>query len=359
MDLTTHTSANSDEERWRAVLERSREYDGTFLFAVRTTGIYCRPSCPARRPRRENVQFFDTLQTAREAGYRACRRCSPDSSDSGTSQWVLTLCRRLEQPGRVPTLLELATLVGFSPSYVQRTFAREMGISPHQYGKARRLERLRTELRSGANVTSAVFDAGFNSNSVAYVQAKPGLGMTPRRWRDGGRGEVIVYTILDSDLGQLLVAATKTGLVAVRIGEEAQMIDGVRSEFPLAEFRRDDALLAPESRTVLAATRGIANVQSIPLDIAATAFQARVWSALQVIPLGETRSYAEVAAMIGEPRAIRAVAKACASNPVALVVPCHRVVRSDGALAGYRWGLETKEALLEVEGARPHQHADL
>ncbi|MBW4077696.1 MAG: methylated-DNA--[protein]-cysteine S-methyltransferase, partial [Acidobacteria bacterium] len=251
----------------------------------------------------------------------------------------------------VPTLLELATLVGLSPSYVQRTFARDMGISPHQYGKARRLERLRAELRSGPNVTSAVFDAGFTSNSVAYVQAKPGLGMTPRRWRDGGRGEEIVYTILDSDLGQLLVAATKTGLVAVRIGEAAQMIDEVRAEFPLAEFRRDDEVLAPASRTVLAATRGLANVRHIPLDIAATAFQARVWSALQVIPLGETRSYGEVATMIGEPRAIRAVATACASNPVALVVPCHRVVRSDGSLAGYRWGLGTKEALLEAERA--------
>jgi AraC family transcriptional regulator of adaptative response/methylated-DNA-[protein]-cysteine methyltransferase len=175
--------------------------------------------------------------------------------------------------------------------------------------------------------------------------------MTPRRWRDGGRGEEIVYTILDSHLGQLLVAATKTGLVAVRIGSESQLVDEVRTEFPLAKFWRDDALLAPASRTVLAATRGIADLRHIPLDIAATAFQARVWSALQVIPSGETRSYAEVAAMIGEPRAIRAVARACAANPVALVIPCHRVVRSDGSLAGYRWGIENKEALLKAEGA--------
>ena len=359
MDLNARASLSAEEEEcWRAVLERSRDHDGRFFFAVRTTGIYCRPSCPARRPRRENVEFFDDPQRAREAGYRACRRCAPDSSDIGTSQWVLTLCRRLEHPGSVPPLLELAKLVGLSPSHVQRIFTREMGISPHQYGKARRLERLRAELRSGPDVTSAVFDAGFNSNSVAYVQAKPGLGMTPRRWRDGGRGEEIVYTILASDLGNVLVAATKTGLVAVRFGEEAQMIDEVRAEFPLADFRRDDELLAPESRTVLAGTLGISNSPQIPLDIAATTFQARVWSALQVIPLGETRSYADVAMMIGEPRAIRAVAKACASNPVALVIPCHRVVRSDGSLAGYRWGLERKEALLEVEGARPHQRAN-
>ena len=353
MDLVSRTSPKDlEEERWHAVVGRSREYDDKFIFAVLTTGIFCRPSCPARRPRRENVQFFDNPLSAKEAGYRACRRCSPESGDVGTSQWIVTLCRRLEQPGSVPTLLELANLVGLSPSYVQRTFAREMGISPHAYGKARRLEHLRTELRNAPSVTSAVFDAGFNSNSVAYAQAKPGLGMTPRRWRDGGRGEEIVYTILDSHLGQLLVAATKTGLVAVRIGNESQLVDEVRAEFPLAKLWRDDALLAPASRTVLAATRGIADLRNIPLDIAATAFQARVWSALQVIPSGETRSYAEVAAMIGEPRAIRAVARACAANPVALVIPCHRVVRSDGSLAGYRWGLENKKALLKVEGAQ-------
>jgi AraC family transcriptional regulator of adaptative response/methylated-DNA-[protein]-cysteine methyltransferase len=207
-------------------------------------------------------------------------------------------------------------------------------------------------------VTSAVYDAGFNSNSVAYAQAKPGLGMTPRRWRDGGRGEEIVYTILVSDLGNILIAATTTGLVAVRFGEETQLINDVRDEFPLADFRRDDELLAPQSRIVLSGTLGLANLAQLPLDIAATSFQARVWSALQVIPLGETRSYADVATMIGEPTAIRAVARACASNPVALVIPCHRVVRSDGSLAGYRWGLETKEALLEAEGARPHQRAN-
>ena len=201
-------------------------------------------------------------------------------------------------------------------------------------------------------MTSAVYDSGFNSNSVAYVQAKPGLGMTPRHWRDGGRGEKIVYTIVASKLGSVLITATKTGLVAVRFGEEAPMIDEVRAEFPLADFRRDDELLAPESRTVVAGTLGVSNLPQIPLDIAATTFQARVWNALQVIPLGETRSYADVAKMIGAPRAIRAVAKACASNPAALVIPCHRVVRSDGSLAGYRWGVETKAALLEAEGAR-------
>ncbi len=358
MDPKARSSSSVEEEYWRAVLERSREHDGRFFFAVHTTGIYCRPSCPARRPRRENVEFFDDPQSAREAGYRACRRCAPNSSDAGTPQWVLTLCRRLEQPGGVPTLHELAKIVGLSPSHVQRTFTREMGVSPHKYGSARRLEHLRAELRSGPDVTSAVFDAGFNSNSVAYLQAKPGLGMTPRRGRDGGRGEEITYTIFASDLGNVLVAATKTGLVAVRFGEEADMLDEVRAELPLADFRRDDKLLAPKVRTLLATMRGVSNLAKIPLDIAATTFQARVWSALQVIPLGETRSYADVATMIGEPRAIRAVAKACANNPVALVIPCHRVVRSDGSLAGYRWGLETKEALLEAEGARPQQSAN-
>lgn len=346
-----------EEERWRAVLERSRLNDGKFLFAVRTTRIFCRPSCPARRPLRENVVFFASAQDARDAGYRACRRCTPDSGERGTPQWILDLCRRLEQPGRIPPLLELAQIVGLSPSHVQRTFTREMGISPHKYGRARRLERLRGELRSGPDVTSAVFDAGFNSHSVAYGQAKPGLGMTPRRWRDGGRGEVIVYTIQPSDLGSVLVAATRIGLVAVRFGNEEKLVDELRAEFPLANLRRDDELLAAESRTVLAGTLGKRNLPQIPLDIAATAFQARVWSALRTIPLGETRSYSDVAMMIGQPRATRAVASACASNPVALVIPCHRVVRTDGSLAGYRWGTQIKEGLLEVEGALPRQRA--
>jgi AraC family transcriptional regulator of adaptative response/methylated-DNA-[protein]-cysteine methyltransferase len=198
-------------------------------------------------------------------------------------------------------------------------------------------------------VASAVYEVGFQSNSVAYAQAKPGLGMTPRRWRDGGRGERIYYTVLASDLGQVLVAATNTGLVAVRIGDEAELVTEVRAEFPLADFRRDDQLLSQESHAVLSLTLGITNAPPVPLDIAATVFQARVWSALQVIPSGETRSYADVAKMIGEPTAARAVARACASNPVALVIPCHRVVRSDGALSGYRWGVDRKAALLGRE----------
>ncbi len=359
MNLSAATTSDAlEEECWRAVLERSQSHDGKFLYAVRTTGVYCRPSCPSRRPLRHNIEYFSDPQQAREGGYRACRRCLPDSSTAGATPWVVTLCRRLEQPGSVPPLRELARLVGLSPSHVQRTFTREVGVSPHQYGRARRLERLRTELRNGPDVTSAVFNAGFDSNSVAYIQAKSGLGMTPRRWRDGGRGEEIYYAILVSNLGTILVAATKVGLVAVRFGEEAQLISDLHDEFPSASLRRDDDLLAPQSRTVLAATWGVANPPLLPLDIAATSFQARVWSALQVIPLGETRSYADVAMMIGEPTAIRAVARACASNPVALVIPCHRVVRSDGSLAGYRWGLETKMALLEVEGAPPHPRAN-
>jgi AraC family transcriptional regulator of adaptative response/methylated-DNA-[protein]-cysteine methyltransferase len=338
-----------EEQRWRSVEQRSGDDDGRFVFAVRTTGVYCRPSCPARRPRRENVEFFSEPQSARAAGYRACRRCAPDSDLRRITEWVTILCRRLEEPGGAPTLREMADLVGLSPSHVQRTFTQEMGVSPRKYGTACRMERLRSELRSGAEVTSAVYDAGFRSNSVAYAQAKPALGMTPRRWRDGGQGEEIFYTILASDLGHVLVAATSTGLVAVRIGEEAQLVGEVCAEFPLADIRRDDALLSQESHAVLTRTLGLANAPHLPLDIAATAFQARVWSALQVIPLGETRSYSDVAKMIGEPTAVRAVARACASNPVALVIPCHRVVRSDGSLSGYRWGVERKANLLERE----------
>ncbi len=349
MDGAEDRVLGSEGERWRAIQERSRRADGTFVFAVRTTGIYCRPSCPARRPRRENVQFFADSASAREAGYRACRRCTPDAVVGRVPEWVEQLCRRLDAPGRAPTLAELADLVGLSPSHVQRTFTSEMGVSPYQYAKSRRMERLRAGLRRGPDVASAVYDAGFTSNSVAYAQAKGGLGMTPRRWRDGGRGEHIFYTVVASDLGPVLVAATSAGLVAVRIGDEAQMIAEVRSEFPLATLRRDDELLAPESHAVMARTLGVADAPSLPLDIAATAFQARVWNALLVIPAGETRSYADVARAIGEPTAARAVARACASNPVALVIPCHRVVRSDGSPSGYRWGAGRKSALLERE----------
>lgn len=355
MTRVESVSRATEEERWRAVQERSRRDDGTFVFAVRTTGVYCRPSCPARRPRRENVEFFGDAGAARAAGYRACRRCAPDADVGRVPEWVAQLCRRLDEPGRVPTLAELADLVGMSPSHVQRAFTREMGISPYQYGKSRRLERLRAELRSGSDVASAVYTSGFNSNSVAYAQAKPGLGMTPRRWRDGGLGELIHYTVVASELGPLLVAATSAGLVAVRIGDEEKMIAEVRSEFPRATFRRDDELVAPKARAVLHRTVGTTDASPLPLDIQASAFQARVWSALQVIPLGETRSYAEVAEAIGQPTAARAVARACASNPVALVIPCHRVVRSDGSLSGYRWGVDRKRALLERERARDHR----
>lgn len=345
----TQLSGALAEERWLVVQQRSRSDDGRFVFAVRTTGIYCRPSCPARRPRRENVEFFDDARGSRQAGYRPCRRCAPDAAATPVSQWVATLCRHLAESTFVPTLSELAALVHLSPSHVQRTFTREVGISPYQYGKARRLERLRAELRRRGDVTSAVYDAGFRSASVAYAQATQGLGMTPGRWRHGGRGEDISYSVFSSDVGDVLVAATKNGLVSVQMGEESQLITDVYAAFPSADLHRDDHAMSPFVHVVRPLTLGVTESLHVPLDISATVFQARVWSALQSIPLGETRSYADLASSIGEPRSARAVASACASNPVALVIPCHRVVHSNGELAGYRWGVERKAALLERE----------
>jgi AraC family transcriptional regulator of adaptative response/methylated-DNA-[protein]-cysteine methyltransferase len=337
------------EERWKAVEERSRRDDGRFVFAVRTTGVYCRPSCPARRPRRENVEFFNTAPTARAAGYRPCRRCAPDGSTARATGWIATVCRLLDQPGANYTLAELGRAVGLSPSHLQRTFTREVGVSPRQYGLTRRLQRLRTELGSDGEVSRAVYEAGFESSSVAYAHAASGLGMTPKRWRDGGRGAVITFTIVPSDLGEVLVAATERGIVAVRIGRGDEMIARLAVELPEAELRQDDRLMAPQARVVLDGIVGGAAVTDLPVDIAATAFQARVWTSLRAIPVGQTRSYAEVAQAIGAPTAVRAVASACAANPVALVVPCHRVVRSDGSLGGYRWGEERKAELLRRE----------
>ena len=350
MSSPSHDSSSAlAAQRWRVVQDRSRGDDGRFVFAVRTTGIYCRPSCPARRPLRENVEFFSDARSARQAGYRACRRCTPDAASSPMSQWVTTLCRHLEESASVPSLLELANLVELSPSHVQRTFTREVGVSPFQYGKARRLERLRGELRRGGDVASAVYDAGFHSASVAYAQANRGLGMAPGRWRHGGRGENISYTVFSSDLGHVLVAATTRGLVSVQMGEEPQLVADLCAAFSSAELHRDDETMWPYVHAVRSLTLGVADAHRVPLDISASIFQARVWSVLQSIPAGATRSYTDVANSIGQSRAVRAVASACASNPVALVIPCHRVVRSNGDLADYRWGIERKTELLERE----------
>ena len=341
------TTTTPDEARWQAVLARDPSRDGQFWYGVRSTGIYCRPACPARRPTRVGVTFFETPDAAEAAGYRPCRRCHPREV-SARQRAVAQARQLLDEAETAPGLDELAGQVGLSPAHLQRVFKAAVGLSPKQYALARRGERLRTGLRAGEPVTVAQYAAGHGSARSLYDPATGQLGMTPGAYRRGGAGERIAWTVKESPLGDLLVAATGRGLCAVRFGEREALAAELRAEYPQAELVEDPAGLAELVRAVLARLEG--RPAPVPAtDLPGSDFQRRVWAALQSIPPGETRSYAEVARMIGAPSAVRAVAQACAANPVALVVPCHRVVRSDGALSGYRWGVERKRALLERE----------
>jgi AraC family transcriptional regulator of adaptative response/methylated-DNA-[protein]-cysteine methyltransferase len=330
-------------------MERDARQDGRFVFAVRTTGIYCRPSCPSRRPRRGSVEFFSDPKQAERAGYRACLRCKP-TEISAQARAVTRARQLLDEAEGVLTLGQLSKRVGISPFHLQRLFKRATGLSPREYQSARRMQQVKRGLRKGDDVTTALYDAGFGSPSRLYEKAHQQLGMTPGAYRRGGAGMTIQYAIVPSPLGRLLVAATSRGLCAVRFGESVPDLEReLREEFSSAQVRRDDAALRPYLQPLLASLRGENVTIDLPLDVRATAFQKRVWDALREIPTGETRSYSEVARAIGDPKAVRAVATACANNPVALAVPCHRVVRGDGELAGYRWGIDRKKKLLEQE----------
>lgn len=335
--------------QWHHVLARDARQDGCFVFAVRTTGIYCRPSCPSRRPRRDSVEFFATTQEAERAGYRACLRCKPTQA-SDQARYVLRARQLLDQAGGSLTLAQLSKRVGLSRFHLQRLFKRATGLSPREYQLARRVQQIKTGLRKGEDVTTALYEAGFSSPSRLYENSNQQLGMTPGTYRRGGAGINITFAVAASPLGRVLIAATERGLCAVRFGDSGVELEReLRSEFHAANLHRDDAALRPYLEPLMASLRGENTVIDLPLDIRATAFQKKVWDALRHIPKGETRSYAQVARDIGEPRAVRAVANACASNPVAVAVPCHRVVRSDGDLAGYRWGTERKKKLLQAE----------
>jgi AraC family transcriptional regulator, regulatory protein of adaptative response / methylated-DNA-[protein]-cysteine methyltransferase len=337
------------QNKWQQVMARDARQDGRFVFAVRTTGIYCRPSCPSRRPRRDSVEFFASPNDAERAGYRACLRCKP-TQISAQAQYVTRARQLLDNAEGVVTLAQLGQRVGLSPFHLQRLFKRATGLSPREYQSARRMQHVRTGLRKGEDVTTALYDAGFGSPSRLYEKAPQQLGMTPGEYRRGGAGANISFAITPTPLGRMLVAATERGLCAVRFGDNATDLErDLRREFHAAELHRDDAAMRRYAEPLLAAVRGENNTIDLPLDVRATAFQMKVWEKLRQIPRGETRSYSEVAREIGEPGAVRAVARACASNPVALAVPCHRVVRRDGDLAGYRWGIERKKKLLERE----------
>jgi AraC family transcriptional regulator of adaptative response/methylated-DNA-[protein]-cysteine methyltransferase len=339
------------QNRWQQVMARDARQDGRFVFAVRTTGIYCRPSCPSRRPRRDSVEFFPNPNEAERAGYRACLRCKP-TEISSQAQYVTRARQLLDNAEGVVTLAQLSRQVGLSPFHLQRLFKRATGLSPREYQSARRMQQVKSQLRKGNDVTTALYDAGFGSSSRLYEKAPQHLGMTPGEYRRGGVGATITFAITPTPLGRLLVAATERGLCAVRFGENASELErNLRDEFHAAELHRDVSAMRKYIDPLLASIRGENTVIDLPLDVRATAFQMKVWETLRQIPSGETRSYSDVAREIGSPAAVRAVARACASNPVALAVPCHRVVRSDGDLAGYRWGIERKKKLLERERA--------
>jgi len=343
-------------DRWQAVLDRDPAADGAFYYAVRTTGIYCRPTCPARRPKPANVMFFATTEAAEQAGFRACLRCQPKEISLQQAA-VLQVQRLLESAGTSQSLAELGRAVGFSPFHLQRFFKKATGLSPRQYAAAHRVRTLKAHLVNGSTVTDATYEAGYGSSRAAYQTATTELGMTPGVYRDGGHRQWIGYDIVDSPLGRMLIAATGRGLCAVRFGEDDVLVEELNAEFPRASLVHDPQAVAPYVQAVLEHLDGRRAQMDLPLDVSATAFQQRVWSALREIPYGETRTYAEVAEMIGEPGATRAVARACALNPVALAVPCHRVIRRGGGLAGYRWGVERKEALLVGERAHtPNGH---
>jgi AraC family transcriptional regulator of adaptative response/methylated-DNA-[protein]-cysteine methyltransferase len=351
------------EAQWRAVQARDRGADGAFVYAVRSTGIYCRPSCPSRKPRREQVVFFNLPEAAEGKGFRPCLRCRPHKIHprDPRAEAVARVCREIEKrihgegngPGESPvTLAALSAPVGMSPHQLERAFRAVMGITPRQYADAQRMRRLKTRLKKGDDVTTALYDAGFGSSSRLYERAPSHLGMTPATYRRGGAGMHIRYTIADSPLGRLLVGATDRGISALYLGEsDARLEAAIQKEYPRAEIRRDRNGMEGWIESILAHLRGREPHLDLPTDVQATAFQRRVWEELRRIPYGATRTYSEVARAIGRPKAIRAVARACATNPVSVVVPCHRVVREDGNLAGYRWGLERKRALLEHESA--------
>jgi AraC family transcriptional regulator, regulatory protein of adaptative response / methylated-DNA-[protein]-cysteine methyltransferase len=338
--------------RWQAVVERDRSLDGAFVFGVSSTGVFCRPSCPAKHARRSNVSFFDNALQAEQAGYRACLRCRPKAVDGNPqSALIREICRYIEQhiEDRI-TLSQLGKEFRRNPFHLQRTFKSALGVSPRAYIDACRLRQVKQNLQAGHSVTTALYAAGYGSSSRLYERTATQLGMTPDKYRRGAVAAVIRYTIANSPLGRMLIAATDKGICAIQFADsDDQLQQGLMREFPFATRRRDDAAMAEWKVNLFRLMDGRDRSPSLPLDIRATAFQRQVWEALQRIPRGETRSYSAIAKKMGLPKATRAVARACATNPVAVAIPCHRVVRQDGTSGGYRWGVERKERLLALE----------
>ncbi|MET0370940.1 MAG: bifunctional DNA-binding transcriptional regulator/O6-methylguanine-DNA methyltransferase Ada [Sphingobium sp.] len=334
------------ETCWAAFMGRDRAHDDRFVGAVKSTGIYCKPSCPARHPKRENIAFYPNGAAARAAGYRACLRCKPDEVGRDVMA-VAAAIRLIEDAEEAPSLAMLAEQVGYAPHHFHRLFKRETGSTPAAYARGLRTERLKAALHEEDNVTQAIYAAGYNAPSRAYADAGRHLGMTPSAWRDGGKGTTIRFALRDSSLGKLLVAATEKGLCRISFDEDAGDLARL---FPKAEILPADARTQALAIQVLALVDDPAGAADLPLDVAGTAFQQAVWAALRAIPAGETRTYKQIAAAVGKPEAVRATGTACGDNRAAVLIPCHRVLRSDGGLGGYAYGLERKKALLNAEG---------
>jgi len=351
------TEAMNNPELWNAVLTRDGSRDGSFVFAVKSTGIYCRPSCPARRPRPEQVSFFQLPEAAEREGFRPCKRCHPHRvpATDPRIELVRRICHAIDEHDEEPqTLKTLQAETGVSAHHLQRTFKEMMGVSPRQYAESQRLKRFKANVKNGSSVTDAMYNAGYGSSRALYEKSSTQMGMTPATYGRGGKGMRIVYTTASCPLGRLLVAATERGVCSVALGDDdAELIARLFAEYPAASIDARDTLIGPSLNLWLNAILNNLNQKSrtidLPLDVQATAFQIRVWDELRRIPFGATRSYQEIALAIGQPTAVRAVARACASNHAALVIPCHRVIREDKSLGGYRWGLERKRELLERE----------
>lgn len=349
-DDVTNVARLDADTAWAAFMRRDRRWDGRVIGAVSTTGIYCKPSCPAKRPKREHVTFYATAEEARAAGYRACLRCRPDEVGRDREA-IAKAVKLIEQAEETARLAELAEAVGYAPHHFQRLFKRDLGVSPAEYARGLRAKRAQNALKETENVTEAIYDAGYSGPSGFYSDAKERLGMTPSAWRDGGRGQTIRWTTFDSPIGPMFIAATSKGICRLTFNDSEQSL---RRLFPHATIVKDDGGLKELVEGALEAIEHPAAMPDLPIDVAGTAFQEAVWRELRKIPPGETRSYAEIAAAIGQPKAVRAVGTANGDNHVAVLIPCHRVIRSDGTLGGYAGGLDKKRKLLAAEG---HQSA--
>jgi AraC family transcriptional regulator of adaptative response/methylated-DNA-[protein]-cysteine methyltransferase len=342
----------TDEARWDAVKRRDRAADDVFYYSVRTTGVYCRPSCGARRPNRENVAFYESREAARRAGFRPCKRCRPDQPAPGAEQaaTIAKACRVIETAESEPSLDTLAAAAGMSRFHFHRVFKAATGVTPKAYAAARRGARLRSELGRGGTVTEAAYGAGFNSSGRFYAATAPMLGMRPKAFRAGGKDAVIRFALGQCSLGAILVAATERGVCAISLGDDPEaLLRELQDRFPKAELIGGDRDFEKLVAKVVGLVERPAQGADLPLDIRGTAFQQRVWAALARVPAGQTLSYSELAKRVGAPSAVRAVAGACAANKLAVAIPCHRVLRTDGALSGYRWGIARKRALLDRE----------